>query len=190
MNAYIKRAVKALENKAQAQFLRFLELKFRTYADLCVFGPEGGTYGATPAIARACREWLPSLTDPVHRDICQALAEFHEASSARVTALSQLMRALRRYAARSNADNARFLRDIERVVRETGYLCPPRKPAELSLKARCDYCGSTDGVPTTYFSGEPVSVCDRTDCTARHDAELKAERKELADAGYISAAYH
>lgn len=84
---------------AQEQFSRFLSLNRERYSKLIASGSLDletveFTVPDHQAVAKACRQWLTHLTDSVDRDICCAIAQFHDSSSSHGDALEYLQIAL------------------------------------------------------------------------------------------------
>jgi len=184
----------------EAQFIRFLQLNYRVYADLCVFGAISRSTLVSPAVSKACREWLPSLPNKTHRDICESIADLHDASAKREASLDALMTALDQLASTSPTQYAEIVSpsktlDSTAIKRPPtlAQTTPPAKPASvenLGDDVTCHYCGIAPGQQTQFLSGEPVAVCNAMACLAEHDELLCGEVMEFSRAGLIGGIYH
>ena len=93
---------------AQEQFARFVTLNRGRYSKLVASGFSDldkleFTVRDHQAVADACRQWLPHLTDSVDRDICCAILQVHDSFAFQDDALEFLQIA--------------FLADLERERR-------------------------------------------------------------------------
>jgi len=191
------------QHSADAKFLRFLNLNFHAYADLCVFGSTSRVNERNDDVAAACREWLPNLSDPTHRHICEAIARFHEASEKRANSLDSLMTALDKLREESPSQYGGLLpatlNRVDALIsdKRTGnpvvvdFKTDPRSNTQSPDSAECSYCSEPGGLPAYFLSGEPVFVCESSKCISDHDRLLRSEYEDFLRVGLVTnAQYH
>ncbi len=188
---------RAQNPNADIQFSRFLRLNYRRYARLCITGSDSEQDTSTD-IAGACREWLPSLSKTIHRDICASIAAYHESASKRHASLDELMTALDRLPAESPDEHA------ELILAATSRLSPSRTVQIKRYADRpvvdvtaidvdqdlCAYCGTAPGNPAAFLFGPNIAVCGSTSCVSKHDTMLRAEATEIRHARPVSRYQH
>lgn len=168
--------------RTTAQFLRFLNRNYNAYAAMCINNGASNRSDINQTIATACRDWLPGLSDPAHRRVCEAISQVHEASAKRTAALDVLMTTLDDLRKQSSAIESSCT-EVSDNKHDRSNITSTERPTSSN---QCCYCGAPNATPAYFLSGEPSFVCDSSKCISEHDRMLRAEHEDFVRSGPLA----